>query len=117
MHGTTMMFLFAVPVMEGVQIYLIPLMVGHPRDGVPAAERLQLLHVPVRRAVPVGRAFVLNFGPDIGWFSYVPLAGPQYGIGKRADVWAQIVTFTEVAALGGRGDAWSRRSSSSARRG
>lgn len=28
MHGTTMMFLFAVPVMQGVQIYLTPLMVG-----------------------------------------------------------------------------------------
>src|SRR5438067_4626073 len=27
-HGTTMMFLFAVPVMEGVGLYLIPLMVG-----------------------------------------------------------------------------------------
>ena len=28
MHGTTMMFLFAVPVMEGVGVYLVPLMVG-----------------------------------------------------------------------------------------
>jgi heme/copper-type cytochrome/quinol oxidase subunit 1 len=28
MHGTTMMFLFAVPVMEGVGVYLVPLMIG-----------------------------------------------------------------------------------------
>ena len=28
MHGTTMMFLFAVPIMEAFGIYLIPLMVG-----------------------------------------------------------------------------------------
>src|SRR5579872_4447761 len=28
MHGTTMMFLFAVPMMEGMGIYLVPLMVG-----------------------------------------------------------------------------------------
>src|SRR3982751_2084516 len=27
-HGTAMMFLFAVPVMEGMGIYLVPLMVG-----------------------------------------------------------------------------------------
>jgi hypothetical protein len=33
MHGTTMMFLFAVPVMEGIGIYLIPLMIG-ARDMV-----------------------------------------------------------------------------------
>ena len=47
----------------------------------------------------MGRAFRLNFGPDAGWFAYVPLSGPQFGIGKRADVWAQTITFTEVAAL------------------
>jgi len=28
MHGTTMMFLFAVPVMEGIGIYLVPLLIG-----------------------------------------------------------------------------------------
>ena len=28
MHGTTMMFLFAVPVMEAFAVYLVPLMVG-----------------------------------------------------------------------------------------
>jgi cytochrome c oxidase subunit I+III len=28
MHGTTMMFLFAVPVMQAVATYLVPLMVG-----------------------------------------------------------------------------------------
>ena len=38
-------------------------------------------------------------GPDVGWFAYVPLSGPQYGAGKRADMWAQMITFTEVSAL------------------
>ena len=27
------------------------------------------------------------------------LSGPQYGVGKRADIWAQMITFTEVSAL------------------
>ena len=44
-------------------------------------------------------AFLLDMGPDVGWFAYVPLSGPQYGAGKRADIWAQMITFTEVAAL------------------
>ena len=30
-------------------------------------------------------AFALDMGPDVGWFAYVPLSGPQYGAGKRAD--------------------------------
>ena len=42
---------------------------------------------------------MLNIGPDAGWFAYVPLSGPQFGIGKRVDIWAQMITFTEVAAL------------------
>jgi cytochrome c oxidase subunit 1 len=44
-------------------------------------------------------AFALNIGPDVGWFAYVPLSGPQFSPGKRADVWAQMITFTEVSAL------------------
>ena len=44
-------------------------------------------------------AFVLNVGPDAGWFAYVPLAGPDYSPGKRVDFWAQLITFTELSGL------------------
>jgi cytochrome c oxidase subunit I+III len=44
-------------------------------------------------------AFFLNSAPDAGWFSYVPLSGPEFSPGKRVDVWAQTVTFTEIAGL------------------
>lgn len=44
-------------------------------------------------------AFLSNTGADNGWFSYVPLAGPDYAPGKRADFWAQLITFTEVSGL------------------
>jgi cytochrome c oxidase subunit 1 len=44
-------------------------------------------------------ALVTDTGPDTGWFSYPPLAGPDYAPGKRVDVFAQLITFTEVAAL------------------
>jgi cytochrome c oxidase subunit I+III len=44
-------------------------------------------------------AFILNIGPDNGWFNYVPLSGPQYGAGKRSDFWSQLITFTEVSGL------------------
>ena len=60
LHGTTMMFLFAVPVMQGMQIYLTPLRVG-TRNGLPAADRFLLLDVPRRRAL-IWVAFVLNIG-------------------------------------------------------
>jgi cytochrome c oxidase subunit 1 len=42
--------------------------------------------------------FLLIIGPDNGWFSYPPLAVPEYSYGKRADVWAQLITFSEVSS-------------------
>jgi cytochrome c oxidase subunit 1 len=40
-----------------------------------------------------------NMIPDAGWFAYPPLSGPQFSSGKGVDVWAQMITFTEVSAL------------------
>ena len=48
---------------------------------------------------PLGALFILNTGPDVGWFAYVPLRGPRFAPGKRADIWAQMITFTELSAL------------------
>ena len=98
MHGSTMMFLFAVPVMLGVQIYLTPLMVGSRNLAFPRLMAFSY-YMYLFGGIFLWACHFLRFGPDNGWFSYVPLAGPQYGIGKRSDVWAQLITFTEVAAL------------------
>ena len=53
MHGTTMIFLFNTPVLAGFGNYLIPLQLGTRDMAFPAAQRVQLLGVPVRRAVHV----------------------------------------------------------------
>jgi len=98
MHGTTMMFLFAVPVMEALAIYVVPLMVGTRNICFPRLNAFSYW-MYLFGGIFLWIAFLLNVGPDNGWFSYVPLAGPQFAPGKRADVWAQMITFTEVAAM------------------
>jgi len=98
MHGTTMMFLFAVPVMQGMQIYLTPLMIGTRSNAFPRLNAFSYWTYLAGGCL-LWVAFVLNIAPDIGWFAYPPLSGPQFGVGKRADIWAQMVTFTEIAAL------------------
>jgi cytochrome c oxidase subunit 1 len=98
MHGTAMMFLFAVPVMEAVALYLLPLMVGTRNVAFPRLNAYGYW-IYLCGGVMIFVAFALNIGPEAGWFSYVPLAGPQYSPGKRTDFWAQLVTFTEVASL------------------
>src|SRR4051812_7850775 len=98
MHGTTMMFLFAVPVMEAFAVYLVPLMVGTRNIAFPRLNAFSF-YVYLFGGLMIWIAFAMNIGPDVGWFAYVPLAGPEFSPGKRADFWAQMITFTEVAAL------------------
>ena len=97
-HGTTMMFLFAVPIMTAMGLYFVPLMVGARSIAFPR------LNVFGYYSYLVGVLFMyvslfINMGPDAGWTSYPPLSGPQFSPGHRIDVWAQVVTFTEIAAL------------------
>jgi cytochrome c oxidase subunit I+III len=97
-HGTIMMFLFAVPVMEAMGVYLVPLMVGARNIAFPRLNTFSYF-VYLFGGLMLVVTLLLNTAPDNGWFSYVPLAGPDYGAGKRSDFWAQLITFTEVAGL------------------
>jgi len=98
MHGTTMMFLFAVPVMEAFAVYLVPLLVGTRNIAFPRLNAFSYW-MYLFGGCFLWIAFILDTGPDVGWFAYVPLSSSQYDPSKRADVWAQMITFTEVAAL------------------
>jgi cytochrome c oxidase subunit I+III len=98
MHGMTMMFLFAVPVMTAVGLYLVPLMIGARNVAFPRLNAYGYWCY-LAGGLFLYISFFLNTGPDTGWFSYVPLAGPAFSPGKRVDVYAQSITFTEIAAL------------------
>ncbi len=97
-HGITMMFLFAVPIMTAMGIYFVPLMVGARNIAFPRLNAYGYW-VYLIGGLFLYAAFFTNTGPEAGWFSYVPLAGPEFSPGKRSDVYAQLVTFTEIAAL------------------
>ena len=98
MHGTTMMFFFAVPVMEGFAIYLTPLMIGSRDMAFPRLNAFGY-YVYVIAGVTLYIAFALGMAPDAGWFSYVPLANAEYSPGMRLDFWATMITFIEISAL------------------
>src|SRR4051812_19340031 len=83
-HGSTMMFLFAVPVMEGFAIYLIPLLVGTRNVAFPRLNAFGY-YMYLMGGLLLYTGLLLHIGPDTGWFSYVPLSGPQYSSGKRVD--------------------------------
>ena len=98
LHGTAMMFLFAVPVMQAMAVYLLPMMLGTRSTAFPRMTAYAYW-MYVFGALMIFAAFLLRAGPDAGWFDYVPLAGPQYSPGHRSDFWAQLISFTEVSGL------------------
>jgi cytochrome c oxidase subunit 1 len=97
-HGITMMFLFAVPVMEAIGVYFVPLMVGTRNIAFPRLVAFSY-YVYLFGGSLLYVALLTNSGPDTGWFSYVPLAGPDYSPGKRVDIFTQLITFTELSGL------------------
>ena len=99
-HGSSMMFLFAVPVMEAMGLYLVPLMVGTRSVPFPRLNAYGYF-VYLIAGILLYVGLILNIGPDAGWFAYVPLSGPEFGTGKRVDLWSQMVSLTEIAALVG----------------
>ena len=98
MHGTTMMFLFAVPMMEGMGVYLVPLMLGTRNVAFPRLNAFGYWMYLGGGLLLYGAALT-NTLPDAGWFAYPPLSGPQFSAGKGVDVWAQMITFTEISAM------------------
>ncbi|MDQ3280837.1 MAG: cytochrome c oxidase subunit I [Acidobacteriota bacterium] len=98
LHGVTMMFLFAVPVMEAMAVFVIPLMIGTRALAFPRANAYAY-YMFLFGGMMIYTAFFLNMAPDAGWFNYVPLANPEFSPGKRIDIWAELVNFTEISAL------------------
>jgi cytochrome c oxidase subunit 1 len=98
LHGTAMMFLFAVPVMEAVAVYIIPLMVGTRAISFPRLNAFSYWMYLIGGSM-IFICFVFDVGPEAGWTAYTPLSDSDFSPGKRTDFWAQMVTFTEVSAL------------------
>ena len=107
MHGSNMMFLFAVPVMEAMGVYLVPLMVGTRNIAFPRLNAFSYWIYLVRRHPAVGG----SLPPDGTRCRLVRLCAAvdarNTDAGKRADIWAQMITFTEV--VGARGGGRDRR--------
>src|SRR3954464_9690839 len=72
-HGTTMMFLFAVPIMEGLGLYFVPLMVGTRNAAFPRLNAFGY-YTFLGGGLLLWGGLLLNAGADAGWFAYTPLS-------------------------------------------
>jgi cytochrome c oxidase subunit 1 len=97
-HGTAMMFLFAIPVMEGVAIYVVPMMIGTRDMAFPRLNAFGYYVFLIGGTVFFG-SLLLGLAPAAGWFNYVPLAGIEFSPGLGVGIWTTMITFIEVSAL------------------
>lgn len=100
MHGTVMMFLFAIPMLEGFGFYLLPKMLGARDMAFPRLGAYSWWCYLFGGTILIV-AMVLGLAPDTGWFMYTPLSSKQFAPGINNDMWLIGVTFAEISALCG----------------
>jgi cytochrome c oxidase subunit I len=84
MHGTTMIFLFVVPVMAGFGNYLVPLQIGARDMAFPRLNALSFWLLLFGGMVMYS-SFLWTGAADAGWTSYPPLSVQSPGHGQ--DLW------------------------------
>ncbi|MGR9037496.1 MAG: cbb3-type cytochrome c oxidase subunit I, partial [Gammaproteobacteria bacterium] len=87
MHGVTMIFLYALPVLSGFSNYLWPLMLGSRDMAFPRLNALSYW-IFLFAGIFLYASFPLGEAPNAGWFNYVPFAGLEYNPGPNIDVYA-----------------------------
>jgi cytochrome c oxidase subunit I len=87
MHGVTMIFLYALPVLSGFSNYLWPLMLGSRDMAFPRLNALSYW-VFLFSGIFLYSSFPVGLAPDAGWFNYVPYAAKAYNAGPNIDVYA-----------------------------
>ncbi len=100
MHGTTMMFLFVVPMLEGLAMYFAPMMLGARDMPFPRLNALGYWTY-LAGGVFVYASFLTGEVPDSGWFAYVPLSSGEFSPGRNLDFWLLGVTLVEVSGIVG----------------
>ncbi|MCB1949344.1 MAG: cytochrome c oxidase subunit I [Burkholderiales bacterium] len=87
MHGITMIFLYALPILSGFSNYLWPLLLGSRDMAFPRLNALSYW-IFLFAGVFMYASFPLGQAPNAGWFNYVPFSGPIYNTGPNIDVFA-----------------------------
>ena len=93
MHGTTMIFLVAVPILFGFGNYLIPLMLGARDLAFPRLNAFGFW-LFLFGGLLLYFSFIAGDGlygagsaPDVGWFAYAPLTERAFSRGSSTDYW------------------------------
>jgi cytochrome c oxidase subunit I+III len=97
MHGTVMMYLFAVPFQEGLAALLLPWLLGSRDLAYPRLTAFSYW-VFLFSGLIFFSGFLFDAVADIGWFAYTPLSAPAFA-GHGIDFWVVGLGAAEVAGI------------------
>jgi cytochrome c oxidase subunit I+III len=100
MHGVTMIFLYAAPVLSGFSNYLWPLMLGSRDMAYPRLNALSYW-VYLVAGIFLYTSLPLGMMPNAGWFDYVPYANRTYNPGLNIDFYVLTVLLLAVSTTVG----------------
>jgi cytochrome c oxidase subunit I len=108
MHGTTMIFLFVMPMLTGFGNYIVPLMVGARDMAFPRLNAFGYWIV-LFGGLFLNSSFLFNAAPNGGWFMYAPLSELTQNCGNavmctpgmNADFWLLGVLLLGISSIAG----------------
>jgi cytochrome c oxidase subunit I len=97
LHGTTMIFLFVVPMMAGFANYFVPLMIGARDMAFPRLNALSYWLLLFGGIVFYSSLFFSP--PEAGWTSYAPLSTAAFSPSGGQDAWIFLIHITGISSL------------------
>jgi cytochrome c oxidase subunit I len=97
LHGTTMIFLFVVPMMAGFANYFVPLMIGARDVAFPRLNAMTLWLFLAGGTVFYASLFFQP--PEAGWTSYAPLSSEAFTPSGGQDAWIFLVHLTGLSSI------------------
>jgi cytochrome c oxidase subunit I len=100
MHGTTMIFLVATPILSGFGNYFLPLVLGARDMAFPRMNSLSFW-VFFFSGIFMWSSVLLGMAPDAGWFNYTPLSSVAFSAGPNIDFWSLGIIFLGISSTVG----------------
>ncbi len=106
MHGTTMIFFVAMPVLFGFANYLVPLMIGARDMAFPRLNAFSFW-LTAFGGLLLYFSFLGGDGlygagstPDVGWWAYAPLTSVAFSRGHSTDYWTISLLVSGFGTIG-----------------
>jgi cytochrome c oxidase subunit 1 len=105
MHGTTMIFFVAMPILFGFGNYLVPLMIG-ARDMAFPRLNAWSFWLTAFGGLLLYFSFIGGTGlygsgsaPDVGWWAYAPLTSRAFSKGHSTDYWTLALLVSGIGSI------------------